>query len=90
MTPTPSRIDRLFEKHAVYDEDYADVRGQEMAKRALTIAAGGGHNLLMHGPPGSGKTVYIGSGNSDDTAPNGVYLLLTALKCNLTIDLAGP
>ncbi|MFT5525897.1 MAG: magnesium chelatase family protein [Pirellulaceae bacterium] len=57
ITPTPSRIDRLFEKHAVYDEDYADVRGQEMAKRALTIAAGGGHNLLMLGPPGSGKTM---------------------------------
>jgi magnesium chelatase family protein len=50
ITPTPSRIDRLFEKLAVYDENYADVRGQEMAKRALTIAAGGGHYLLIEQP----------------------------------------
>ncbi len=37
--------------------DLSDVRGQHMAKRALTIAAAGGHSLLMSGPPGSGKTM---------------------------------
>ena len=55
--PTPSRMDELFQEHSKYEDDFADVRGQEMAKRALTIAASGSHNLLMIGPPGSGKTM---------------------------------
>jgi len=57
IAPTPSRLDILFSELSHYDEDFADVRGQEMAKRAVTIAAAGGHNLLMVGPPGSGKTM---------------------------------
>jgi magnesium chelatase family protein len=57
IEPTPPRLDEWFQEFAVYDVDFADVRGQEMAKRAITIAAAGGHNLLMLGPPGSGKTM---------------------------------
>ena len=57
IDPIPSQLGELFAEYSRYDADYADVRGQEMAKRALTIAAAGGHNLLMLGPPGSGKTM---------------------------------
>ncbi len=57
IEPTPSRVEKLFEELGHYDDDFADVRGQEMAKRAVMIAAAGRHNLLMVGPPGAGKTM---------------------------------
>jgi magnesium chelatase family protein len=47
IEPTPPRVEEWFQKFAKYDLDFADVRGQEMAKRALTISAAGSHNLLM-------------------------------------------
>ncbi len=47
IEPTPSRVEKLFEELGHYDDDFADVRGQEMAKRAVMIAAAGRHNLLI-------------------------------------------
>jgi magnesium chelatase family protein len=57
IEPTPPRLSDWFAEYSHYDVDFADVRGQEMAKRAVTIAAAGNHNILMLGPPGSGKTM---------------------------------
>lgn len=57
LTPIPSRSLIQSTDPALPYPDLAGIRGQAQARRALEIAAAGGHNLLMQGPPGSGKTL---------------------------------
>ncbi len=56
-TAKPLSFDEILTQNVDYEFDFSEVRGQELVKRALQIAAAGSHNIAMKGPPGAGKTM---------------------------------
>jgi magnesium chelatase family protein len=57
IAPTWVDVDALFRQNSQYEADFSDVKGQQHVKRALEVAAAGAHNVILVGPPGSGKTM---------------------------------
>lgn len=61
IEPTRCDVQKFFEEHHIHQDDFAHIKGHSMVKRGLEIAAAGGHNILLIGPPGCGKSLMAKS-----------------------------
>ena len=89
VQPEPCRAAEYFAQACSYSIDFADVKGQVHAKRAIEVAVCGGHNLLMVGPPGAGKSMLAARLPSILPALNSRELLDVSMIQSIAGELAG-
>jgi magnesium chelatase family protein len=90
----PQKPTIIVHKNAVHDIDFSDIKGQESAKRGLEIAAAGGHNIALSGPPGTGKTMLARVfshilpelGNDDILEITGIHSIVGLLDDSLVTE----
>lgn len=91
---SPQKPTEIIHKNKTHDIDFSDIKGQESAKRGLEIAAAGGHNIALSGPPGTGKTMLARVfshilpelGNDDILEITGIHSIVGLLEDSLVTE----